>query len=512
MSAAADPGELLTEARREALARLGFSDPPEALEALLPAVARGHHLAVLAGDGSGKEALYALAAGVTCDPGSPEVQALALCPTHEAAWRVARFARALNREEGLATLIWPPGGALDEETRPERPVAHLLAGRPAELLAEVRAGRLPLEHLRLVIVDGLEALRETGAWAAAETLVDTLDPGGQRIVCALEWDAALEKLMEERLPRARRWPPELLERGGSRGEGGSPPTTAPILHYGAGGGLETRLELLGRGVRALAAETGAERAFVYAPGADAAHAAADALAAAGLRLADPGEEAGVVVAWGDDEGPRPEAVAAFLGLPVSLAALRRWLGDAAARLVVIEPAHLPQLRILARRAGWRLRELPGAPAAEDRDAIARFRDGLERELEASDAGAELLLLEPLLEAHGPVRVAAALARLLRRKSGRPPTGGAALEETSVRPAWTRIFVNVGKKDGAGPGDLVGAITGETPATGAQVGKIEVRHTFSLVDVDSQIADEVIRGLRGKTIRNREVVARADRTE
>ena len=79
-----------------------------------------------------------------------------------------------------------------------------------------------------------------------------------------------------------------------------------------------------------------------------------------------------------------------------------------------------------------------------------------------------------------------------------------------RPTWTRVFVGVGKRDGAGPGDLVGAITGETSVSGGQIGRIEIRHNFSLVDVDSLVADEVVRGLDGRRIKGRDIIARLDR--
>jgi ATP-dependent RNA helicase DeaD len=61
-----------------------------------------------------------------------------------------------------------------------------------------------------------------------------------------------------------------------------------------------------------------------------------------------------------------------------------------------------------------------------------------------------------------------------------------------------------------PGDLVGAITGETDAVGGQIGKIDIRDSYSLVDVETGIADHVIRELSGAAIRGRRVEVRRDR--
>ena len=64
--------------------------------------------------------------------------------------------------------------------------------------------------------------------------------------------------------------------------------------------------------------------------------------------------------------------------------------------------------------------------------------------------------------------------------------------------------------GVGPGDLLGAITGEAGVEASQVGKIEIRDTFSLVEVIPGVADKIIRGLNGTTIRGRAVRVDHDR--
>jgi len=67
-------------------------------------------------------------------------------------------------------------------------------------------------------------------------------------------------------------------------------------------------------------------------------------------------------------------------------------------------------------------------------------------------------------------------------------------------------VGVGSRDGVGPGDLLGAIVGEAGLESARVGKIEIRDTFSLVEVAPRVAERVIRALNGTTIRGRRRVS------
>jgi ATP-dependent RNA helicase DeaD len=94
-----------------------------------------------------------------------------------------------------------------------------------------------------------------------------------------------------------------------------------------------------------------------------------------------------------------------------------------------------------------------------------------------------------------------------RGTGRPErparrvTGGAA----------ARLFVGAGRDAGIRPGDLVGAITGETGLKGRDIGSIEIHQRFALVEVPESAADEVVQALRATMIKGRKATVRRDRT-
>ncbi|MFC4147581.1 DEAD/DEAH box helicase [Micromonospora mangrovi] len=88
----------------------------------------------------------------------------------------------------------------------------------------------------------------------------------------------------------------------------------------------------------------------------------------------------------------------------------------------------------------------------------------------------------------------------RRGGGRPRVGG----------NTTQVFIGLGRRAGVRPQDLVGAITGETGINGRDIGSIEIADRFSLVEVPVGVADEVIQGLRGSTIKGRKATVRRDR--
>ena len=109
-------------------------------------------------------------------------------------------------------------------------------------------------------------------------------------------------------------------------------------------------------------------------------------------------------------------------------------------------------------------------------------------------------------------------RLPARPGRRPRTGGPAARARrrpgrGGRPGGpaARLFVGAGRDAGIRPGDLVGAITGETGLTGRDIGAIEIHQRFALVEVPEAAADEVVQALRATMIKGRKATVRRDRT-
>jgi ATP-dependent RNA helicase DeaD len=86
---------------------------------------------------------------------------------------------------------------------------------------------------------------------------------------------------------------------------------------------------------------------------------------------------------------------------------------------------------------------------------------------------------------------------------RPHLGG------SSEPA-ARLFIAAGREAGIRPGDLVGAITGETGIASRDLGAIEIADRFSLIDVPESRAEDIMAALNATTLRGKRVKVRRDR--
>jgi len=173
-------------------------------------------------------------------------------------------------------------------------------------------------------------------------------------------------------------------------------------------------------------------------------------------------------------------------------------------VVLTTAAQLPYLRSIASLVPL---ALPGAPDRA-RDRAATVRDRVAQVLATRGVDAELALLDPLFERFDPAEVAGALLAMLGEE-GRGK-GDDAPPPLSTEAARVKLFVNIGKKDRAAAKDLVGALIREAGVAKGDIGRVEVRETFSLVDLAAVAGERAVRGLAGATIRGRRVLARLDR--
>lgn len=237
-----------------------------------------------------------------------------------------------------------------------------------------------------------------------------------------------------------------------------------------------------------------------------------------VELLDPSS----LVIWTADRGPH-EAIAAAVSLDQRDAQVVTGMAPAGGTIIAFDlpdPAHFRQLAAagelvllvppgaepyVARLASPRrpLR-LPGALEAAMTAAAAR-RAAIVRALETGNPERALLTLAPLFERHDPAAVAAALYELWTSAAG--TSAPTALPDI---PATARVYVGVGKKDGATANDLVAVLTKEVRVERGKIGRVELRDGFSLVEVPAQDAERIAAALTGTTIRRRRVTARVDR--
>jgi len=424
------------------------------------------------------------------DDHNPDVQLLLVSSDVELAAALA--ASAVKLTEGRTVGIIAATSA--------RRAARLIRLRPPQVVAAtpesvgelLKSAAIKLDTVRMVAIAWLDELIAQGATTALETVMTEVPKDASRTVVAAEISPAVEELLERYARRARRVVKP------------TSPADQPMPIEFVTTSAESRLGTLRRALDAIDPAS----AVVFVRDRDSDIRVRDLLRSLGYASDEAPVRAGLTAP------PGTELVVLF-DVPASREELREAAGAAKRVVALIQPRQLTSLRALSAGGGVKPFTLPDSGArARDRDA--RIRAELRELLDQGHFGRELIALEPLLEDYDGIEIAAAALQLAERERAARSAAMSAVtapassppREKSVGP-MTRLFVNVGARDSARPGDLVGAITNQGGITSDDVGKVEVRESHSIVEVSAAVADGVIERVTGTTIRGRRAIVRRD---
>ncbi len=478
----------------EALSAEGIEVPTAFQRDAIPVIRRGNNLVGAAGPGAGTLVAYATALLDRLEAGGPTPSALIVTPTRQMARELAESMAQLAQSTGHSVAALESPWAL-----PDR--ADVLFGAAGALVSAIKEGRLSLEHVQAVVVDGAGASLEPDD---IDKLLEFAPPEAQRIVLSLPLTTDVERLISERLPKTVHVPPRAVD--------DKPSDDGPdrgVLGYIVASTNKAE-DLLHIVSSALAEDF--RHVLVFFRSEDGAADMGDYLTLRGFVAGAPGDTS-MPVWLAVDPLPGREAalkldggsavLALSFDVPGDMDVLDRRHGGGLGGMILALTREVPHLRQSAFAAGYRLK--PEAPRSDDlHDAVASLRERVVRAVEDEDLGPYFLMLEPLMERFSAPELAAASLALLQGRDPAPGVPSAATTATATAGGGelVRLFVSVGSRDGIGPGDLLGSLAGESGVDGSRFGRIEIRDTFSLVEVEKAVAEKVIKAVNGVTIRGR----------
>lgn len=498
------------------LERIEWTEPTGLQRDALPIIRRGNNAVLHASAGAGATGAYGL--GVldrlaSAEKANDAHRALVVVPDTDSASRVADCLATLSAQTELSVRALAPGW-------PRRPADVVVASATAAVAA-IRDSSLKLDALAAIVVHGAEQLLDTDQWSALETIMEATPAGAQRIMVTARLDPVMDSFVERHVRKSMSIPP--------RPAGDAEP--GPGLDGAIGYLICSESDKTAAVVDLVAAAAAGEVAIVCRTPERAATLSAD-LTARGLAPAgegaegEPSEDPRILVLPlrdADRRSTRADVISYDVPFDAgSLAALHARGGT-----ILVTPGQLIHLRHVATRAGAALQAVTGGEAPTLGPA-ERVRERLRQTVQSADLAADLALIEPLLDDFSAPELAAAALHLARAAGANPDSGGAAPATAPARQAataattaptapppadsWVRLFIGAGSRDGLGPGDLVGAIAGETSLEGSQVGRIEVRESHSTVEVPTDSAAAVIEALNGRSLRGRSLRVDYDRRE
>lgn len=509
----------LIEPLLQSIRELGFEEPTPIQRQAIPLLLEGRDVVAQAQTGTGKTAAFALPLLQRLDINSRSVQALILSPTRELAVQVAGQVHALGRHLEVSVLPIYGGQPIERQLRALRLGVQVVIGTPGRLLDHLRRGSLSLESVHTLVLDEADEMLDMGFEEEIEEILGKVSSDRQTSLFSATIPPRISALGRRYLQTPTRVSigaekltvPQIKQTYYEVSPHAKLDALSRILDMEAPGAAiifcrtkrdvdEIGEALMARGYPAETlhgdlSQTMRDRVMRRFREGQAELLVATDVAARGLDI----EHVSHVINFSIPEDPEQyvhrigrTARAGRTGDAITLVTPRemRWLREIE-RLIhkKIKPARVPTAGDIAAKR-----------LEVTKEAIARaIREG--------GLDPYVMAVEDLAADGDLTQVAAATLKLVMERDGagsRPLVtamdGDAA---QGVEAGMQRLFIDLGRKQGVRPSDIVGAIANQAGIPGSDVGAIDLYDNFTFVEVARSVVANVIEALQGTTLRGKE---------
>ncbi len=166
----------LEPALLRAIKELGFEKPTPVQSKVLPLLMTGSRdVVALAQTGTGKTAAYGLPLVQLTDPANPATQALILCPTRELCLQITQDLRGFAQFIPAIRILAVYGGAsISEQIRGLRRGAHIIVATPGRMNDLLRRQSAPLDAVARIVLDEADEMLNMGFQEDVETILKAM--------------------------------------------------------------------------------------------------------------------------------------------------------------------------------------------------------------------------------------------------------------------------------------------------------------------------------------------------
>ncbi|QJQ98342.1 DEAD/DEAH box helicase [Halomonas sp. PGE1] len=504
-----------------AVETLGYETPSPIQIQTIPALLEGRDMLGQAQTGTGKTAAFALPLLSRLELTRREPQVLVMAPTRELAQQVAvSFSRYGQNLQGLEVAVLCGGQEYREQLGALKRGAQVVVGTPGRIIDHLDRGSLKLDGLSALVLDEADEMLRMGFIDDVKRVVADTPKEAQRVFFSATLPTEIERIVNRYLVdpvkvaiESRTTTGENIEQRLVRVDGGAKlealsrilevePVDAAIVFVRTRAACTTLMEQLSaRGVNVASLSGDLDQSLRERTIQRLKRGKVDVLIATD------------VAARGLDV-PRITHVFNY-DLPQDSEAYTHRIGRtgrAGRTGISITFVGFRE----GRKAGW-IEQATGQKMTEmevpDEAAIRAHRDEVfhQKVIAALTAGAEeqrALVGRLVEEGYDPIELACAFARLARAdeapigrmqaprkeaRNDRPTRDGKPPRRESRGPSegMTRYRVSVGHKDGVKPGQLVGALANEGGIEGSRIGRIDIRTSFSVVELPSSLPASIL---------------------
>ncbi|MDQ3129275.1 MAG: DEAD/DEAH box helicase [Acidobacteriota bacterium] len=515
----------LSENLLKAINDVGYEAPSPIQLKTIPILLAGKDMVGQAQTGTGKTAAFALPMLEKIDYKSKQVQALVLTPTRELAIQVAEaFHTYAKHIGGIRVLPVYGGQSISQQIRHLRSGVQVIVGTPGRVMDHMRRETIDLSKLKIVALDEADEMLRMGFQEDVEWILSHTPEERQTALFSATMPRQIRRLAEKYLKEPVNIEIErktmtvptisqfyvnvsegqktdvltrLLEVEATSGE------AVLIFHRTKIGAADLTVKLQARGYAAEAMhgdlnQTQREALIKRLRNGQVEIVVATDVAARGLDV----ERISSVINY--DMPSDTESYVHRIGRTGRA-------GREGKAVLFVTPRQQRMKRDIEQYTKQKIEpmKLPTQADVASR-RINLFKQRIIKTLTEEDLDLYLSIVEELAEENGcdVAEIAAAAAFL---GAGDKPL------EVVVEPAppqfvfqeegMVRLLLDIGRNHRISPGDIVGAIANEANIPGKAIGAIDIYDRFTLVDVPSEYAEQVIQGMSKTRIRSQKATIR-----
>ena len=523
----------------KAVDEIGYETPSAIQAECIPPMIEGRDVLGQAQTGTGKTAAFALPILSRVDTSRRATQALVLTPTRELAIQVAEAIHTYGRHlEGLHVLPIYGGQHIGAQLRPLQRGVHIVVGTPGRIIDHLDRRTLNLDEIQTVVLDEADEMLRMGFIDDVNRILDQMPETKQVALFSATMPPEVRRIADKHLDNA-----EIIKIKTKTA------TVATVEQRYLIAPWKQKLDAMTRILET--ADFNAMLVFVRtkvltvelsekleARGYSCGPLNGDMTQQLRERTVQRLRDGKLDIVVATDVAARGLDVSRIshvinYDIPNDTESYIHRIGrtgragrDGEA-IVLVQPREKRMLRTIERATGQEIKpmKLPSVEAVTDR-RVTRFKETVKATIESEELAFFGEIVSDYCSENDvtPEHVASALAFLVQQERPLQPTEPAFEQQTfeksngsgkgSSKPRrsndeWTSYRLEVGRRDGVEPKNIVGAITNETGIDGGSIGRITVNHDHCLVDLAPNLPRHIADKLRDIQIFGRSMRTRTD---
>lgn len=183
----------------QAVEALGFAEPMPVQAAVIPALLENPtDLVGLAQTGTGKTAAFGLPVLQYIEPGLRQTQAVILCPTRELCLQISRDLNAFAKFLPKISVVPIYGGAsIEVQMKQLYDNPHIIVGTPGRMNDMIRRGKVKLNNVKWAVLDEADEMLDMGFQEDVDTILQEMPESKNTLLFSATMPDEVERILNK---------------------------------------------------------------------------------------------------------------------------------------------------------------------------------------------------------------------------------------------------------------------------------------------------------------------------